>query len=318
MKARFAAVAALAAAGLLASAGVASASVPTAATATTAKPPATFVAVSPFGLRGRIAVYSASTGKLVKYLTPANSGVVTDPALSANGKTVAFNRFTGQCGSDVEAVPASGGPERALVPEVGSGKTATLSYNASYSTDGKFLIYQSAACDSNWQIVDVRNLSTGHVVGKHGEIGSPAVFIDNDSRVVFIFGGVKLAVLQLSSMQVKTYASPSGCDYGAVGGTSSELVALMHCGFSNTLRVLAISTSTFHPYKTIAQLGSCQLGKSVSVAAGDPSALLVETGSFCKSTSTPAPTLRVFKVIGGKVTLLLKGSEDYVPTSPVW
>ncbi len=326
MKGRFAVTAAFAVVGLLASAGVASASAPPAATAAraatavTAKPPATFIGVSwAPAERTRIAVYSASTGKRVKFLTAVEKGFgVLDPMMSANGKTVAFVRgLSLPCGERIDKVATSGGPERVLVPVAGSGKTAAYPFAASFSADGKFLIYATYTC-SGWHQVHLRNLSTGATTEKHGSIQSPAVFIDNDTRVVFL-NGRNLDVLTLSTLRVEQFrARQVGCGYNALSGTASKLIALLSCNPRNQLSVVAISATKFDAYKTLASLGTCQLGESVSVAQSDPSALLVQTQSTCHSVTGEVPTLRTFTVINGKVTLLQQGTKFGLPASPVW
>jgi len=73
--------------------------------------PAQFVAEN----GGRIAVVSADTGRVVRYLTAADGrGRATDPAVSNDGRTVWFSRVDGACAAHIASVPLSGGKEEAV------------------------------------------------------------------------------------------------------------------------------------------------------------------------------------------------------------
>lgn len=307
-------LAAAAAAGLLASAGVASAE---ASVQASAKTPATFIAVSP-GSPDRLASYSATTGRRVKFLTaPEPGGGVFEPALSANGKTVVFSRGTGTCGQRIDTVPAAGGRERILIPMTGSGNSAAIPANASLSADGRYLIYESVPCNHAPAKVHLRNLRTGHTVTAPGTLEWPAAFIDHDTRVVFVRAGL-LALMRLPSMRVQFYRPPRNCMYQTLAGTTSQLVAMLQCGRQAALTVVAVSASKLDVTKTLARLGSCLGGQSISVAPGDPAAFLVQTYSACSPPQPVAPILHIVKVRSGKVSVLLSGSPAKVPEFPVW
>jgi hypothetical protein len=315
MRARYwTGLAVLAASGSLALAGVASAG---ASALASAKTPATFIAVSP-GSPDRLTVYSASTGRRDKFLTaPEAGGGVFEPALSANGKTVAFSRGSGTCGQRIDTVPANGGRERLLIPMTGSGSAAVIPGNASYSADGRYLIYGAFPCNGAPATVHVRNLRTGHTVTGRGMVGWPAVFIDHDTRVVFTEAG-ELQVLALPSMRRQVYRAPRTCVYQTLAGTTSQLVAMLQCGSRDALSVVAISASKLDVTKTLARLGTCRGGQAISVAPHDPAAFLAETYSACSPPQPVAAIAQIVKIRSGKVSILLSGRANGVPLAPVW
>jgi hypothetical protein len=64
---------------------------------------------------GRIAVVSADTGRVVRYLTAAGAaGQATEPTVSPDGRTVWFSRSDGNCAAHVASVPVAGGDEQAV------------------------------------------------------------------------------------------------------------------------------------------------------------------------------------------------------------
>jgi hypothetical protein len=73
--------------------------------------PAGFVAA----IGGRIAVVSAETGRLDRYVTADQpGGGAGDPAVSPDGRTVWFSRGDGTCAAHIASVPLSGGEEQKL------------------------------------------------------------------------------------------------------------------------------------------------------------------------------------------------------------
>ena len=88
---------------------------------------------------GRLA---ASDGGRLRFLTTQQpGGGAGGPALSADGRTVAFNRALGTCAGAIDTVPADGGRERTLIAMTGSGRRTAIPFDPSYSSDGKFLLY---------------------------------------------------------------------------------------------------------------------------------------------------------------------------------
>ena len=73
--------------------------------------PAQFVAER----NGRIVVVSVDTGRIDRYLTAAGpGGGATEPAPSADGRTVWFSRSEGSCAAYLVSVPVAGGKEEKL------------------------------------------------------------------------------------------------------------------------------------------------------------------------------------------------------------
>jgi hypothetical protein len=142
------AVAAMAAAGApgaayAAARAPAAAAWPAAATA----PPARFIGVAMAGGPTRLAAYAASDGGRLRFLTTQQpGGGASGPALSAGGRTVAFNRALGTCAGAIDTVPANGGRERTLIAMTGSGRRTAIPFDPSYSSDGKYLLYETIRC----------------------------------------------------------------------------------------------------------------------------------------------------------------------------
>ncbi|HEY6314763.1 MAG TPA: hypothetical protein VIY52_28730 [Streptosporangiaceae bacterium] len=278
--------------------------------------PATFVGISTGATGGRLAVHSAANGRVLKYLTAAEPGGGPGlPSLSADG-TVIFQRGTGSCAATIDAVPAGGGPERVLIPMVGRGNQAIMPGLPSSSADGRYLSYLTARCSAPLdETVHLRNLHTGRELTGPGWVGPDAVFLDNDQQVVSVSGSV-VAVLRVPSLTTRTYAAPRGCRYGSLAGTSTELLATLDCGARNALSVVAISPRTFAVTRTLIRLGTC-LDASISAAAHDPSALLVETEGACLPPTT-APMVRILKIRGAEASVVLSGSASFMPIPAIW
>jgi hypothetical protein len=125
--------------------------------------PTTFIAIAAV-TPTRLAVFSAVTGRRIKFLTtPQPGGGVDAPVLSANGRTVAFERGLGTCAVQIDTMPAKGGRERVLVPIISSGNQVTIATGPSFSTDGRYLLYDTFHCfGPSHARVHLRNLATGH------------------------------------------------------------------------------------------------------------------------------------------------------------
>ena len=75
---------------------------------------------------GRIVVVSADTGRIDRYLTAQlPGGGASEPALSADGRTVWFSRGDGSCAAHVASVPLGGGKEKKLPGSGEAGPEAT-------------------------------------------------------------------------------------------------------------------------------------------------------------------------------------------------
>jgi hypothetical protein len=274
--------------------------------------PATFIGIS---AGSRLAVYSAANGRVLKYLTAAEPGTgrLAGPELSADGGTVVFVLYGGTCTDSIDMVPAGGGAERVLIPPA----HGDIPYAASYSADGKYLIYGTVVpCSPPYpKMIHVRNLRTGHELVGPGALGWDAVFV-NDDRQVVSGNDAGLTVLQLPSLRARAYPAPQGCRYQGLAGTETELIGLVQCGASDALSVVAISPATFAVTRTLIRLGTC-LGGSISVAVHDPSAMLVETEGACLP-PTAVPMARILKIRGAEASVVLSGSASSMPISAIW
>jgi hypothetical protein len=75
---------------------------------------------------------------------------------------VAFNRALGTCAGAIDTVPANGGRERTLIAMTGSGRRTALPFDPSYSSDGKYLLYETIRCLAPHRpLVHLRTLATG-------------------------------------------------------------------------------------------------------------------------------------------------------------
>jgi hypothetical protein len=274
--------------------------------------PATFIGIS---TGSRLAVYSAANGRVLKYLTAAEPGVgrLAGPELSADGGTVVFVLYGGTCTDYIDTVPVGGGAERVLIPP----SHGDIPFAASYSADGKYLIYATVVpCSPPYpKMIHVRNLRTGHELAGPGALGWDAVFVNDDRQVVF-GNGAGLTVLQLPSLRARAYPAPRGCRYQGLAGTENEMAGLLQCGARDALSVVAISPATFTVTRTLIRLGTC-LGGSISVATHDPSAILVETEGACLP-PTAVPTVRILEIRGAEASVVLSGSASLMPTSAIW
>jgi len=288
--------------------------------------PATFIAISTGYTGYRLAVYSAVTGRLLRYLTAAEpGGGPGGPSLSADG-IIIFGRATGNnCAGSIDEVPAGGGPKRVLIGVAGRGSQAFWPGLVAGSADGRYLLYTTFHCAAPLdETVHLQNLRTGRELTRR--VSSPqgvvpglegaGVFIDNDQEVVSASGS-EVGVLSVPSLTGRTYATaPRGCRYGSLAGTSTELLATLECGARDALSLVAISPRTFAVTRTLIRLGTC-LGGRISVAVHDPSALLVETEGACLP-PTAVPMERILKIRGAKASVVLSGSASFMPMSAIW
>jgi hypothetical protein len=279
--------------------------------------PAAFVGVSSdAGTSDVVAVYSATDGHLIRKLTvPMPGGGPFDPRLSPDGRTVIFGRGQGSCAQTIDTVPFRGGREQVLVPMTGTGNNAIIPGDPSYSSDGRYLIYDTLPCDpSGHALLHIRDLSTGRELTRAGFLGdADSVFLDHDSEVVFAGSG--LEVLRMPSMAVTSYPVPPGCRYQALAGTETELDALLQCGPAHELSVVAISPRTFRVTRTLIRLGSCLGGETISLASADPAAMLAETYDACLA-PTARGEYRIVKIRGGRAWRVTSGQD--VPQLVFW
>lgn len=283
--------------------------------------PATFIGVAS-GSVGRLAVYATSDGHRLRFLTaPEPGGGLGGLALSANGRTVAFQRALGTCAAAIDTVRTSGGKERTLIPMTGSGSRTALPVSPSYSGDGRYLMYETSRCLAPFNpLVHLRNLHTGRELSRSASrfaIPPGAVFVHDDKQVAYITFASRLAVRQVPSFAVKTHAPPPRtCRYQALAGTERKLVALLQCGPQHVLSLVTLSTRTFGSTGSLARIGHCLKGIGLSLAVHDPSAILAET----KDARSPprSSRARIFTVRGAAVTQVRSGLFASMPHEVLW
>ena len=128
-------------------------------------------------------------------------------------------------------------------------------------------------------------------------------------------GGTGLEVLRLPSMTLAGYPAPSGCRFQALAGDGTALDALLQCGSARQLSVVAIAPGTFTVTTTLARLGVCLGGETLSLVPGDPSAMLAETYAGClrpgasdqQSTPPPSGQDSIVTIRGGQVWRVVIG-----------
>ncbi len=280
--------------------------------------PATFIGVATTAPAARLAVFSAADGHRLRYLTtPQPGGGVFAPALSASGRTVAFERALGTCAGAIHTVPAAGGKERVLVPLTSPGGHDTLPFSPVYSSDGRYLLYSTTRCFPPFhRRIHLRTLATGHELTRPGVVPSGAVFVSRDQRVVHVGTGGMLAVRPVPAFTTQPHAAPRGCRYQAVAGTETRLVAVLQCGARHRLSLVAISLRTFTIIRTLNRLGSCLGSTDLSLATGDPSAMLVETYNACQPPDSRQ--VRILEIRGHTIRLVRSGRIDKMPREVLW
>src|SRR5262249_12261553 len=138
---------------------------------------------------GRLAVYSTADGRRLRFLTAQKVGGF-NPVISADGRTVAFERGAGPCDQTIDTVPFDGGRVRVLIPRKSKANRPRVPSSPAYSSDGRYLGYLTTGCSvSSHDVIHVRNLSTGHELTGHGYLPERAVFVNSDRQIVFPYGG---------------------------------------------------------------------------------------------------------------------------------
>jgi hypothetical protein len=282
--------------------------------ASAARAPTTFVAAT-FLPPTRLALYSATTGRRLKFLTaPEPGGGAGGPELSANGRTVVFTRGDGTCADTIDTVPARGGTERVLIPMTGSGATAAFPFGASLSPDARYLLYSLTPCaDLGHHTLYLRDLRTGRTIrlGRVPQLMFPAAFFDHDRQAAYNPYG-KLTIVSLRPLRLRYHIPPRGCLYGPLvtPGTGKLLTVALDC--DSLVKVVDLSPSSLRVTRTIASVaGSCVRALSLSVAQRDPHALLLEV-TGCHNTE------RILTISDGKTTVLRSGRDRRMPQSPAW
>jgi Tol biopolymer transport system component len=279
----------------------------------------TFVAVAPT-VPSSLAVYSASSGALERYLNPPLAGGgASAPELTDDGKLVVFEQAGGTCALSIDTVPVGGGTQQVLVRPTGRGNNVVIPASFAVSVAGSYLAYERLPCSLPYTpTVYLMNLRTGNLVSGPRAVSSGAgfgAFTDDDRAVVF--AAQRLFVLELPSLRLRTYPVPRGCDYQVITTAATGLDGLLECGKRDSLSIVTISPRTFTVTRTVADLGSCVSGNSISAAGRDGSALLVETQQDCLPVGQ-TPRVSIVQVLSGRVVPVVSGPYGSVPLDPVW
>jgi hypothetical protein len=98
-----------------------------------------------------------------------------------------------------------------------------------------------------------------------------------------------------------------------MAGTETKLAATVECGHRHAVSIVAISTRTFAVTKTVLRLSHCPTCLDLSLAASDPSAMLVATDNPC------VPVRGAIYVIRGQTArLVVSRSAHGLPYEIVW
>jgi hypothetical protein len=269
---------------------------------------------SPRSAAGRLALFSTADGRRLRFLTAQRAaGGPYNPVVSADGRTVAFERGSGPCDQTIDTVPVQGGRERVLIPMKSNGNKPVVPSSPAYSSDGRYFAYLTTACSwSSDDVIHVRNLRTGHELTGHGYLPERAVFVNGDRQIVFADGG-GLVVVRLPSFARHTVQPPHGCQYELLAGTETKLAATVECGHRHAVSIVAISTRTFTVTKTVLRLSRCPSCLDLSFAATDPSEMLVATDNPC----VPARGA-IYVIRGQTVRLVASRSAQRLPYEIVW
>jgi hypothetical protein len=219
--------------------------------------PAQFVAES----GGRIAVVSADTGRIVRYLTAAEpGGGAMDPMVSHDGRTVWFTRGDGSCAAHLASVPAAGGREQA-VP--GSGEAGPESSPLPRPGHPQ-LAYARANCDDADRALIVSDLAG---LEGHGQIGLlPVAWSrDGDHLLATSVDGSEVRLLRMSpsgaivGSRTLAPADPTADCRLTVAGFSPDdnngYVAVRRCGSgSDARRSLVLLDKAFGQRQTVVRL----------------------------------------------------------------
>jgi hypothetical protein len=143
-----------------------------------------------------------------------------------------------------------------------------------------------------------------------------AVFVNHNRQVAYPGSDGKLVVRRLPAFTTRVHAPPRHCRYQALAGTETRLVAALQCGTRRKLRLVAVSPRTFTVTRTLNRLGGCLVSQHLSLAAGDPAAMLVETSNACQPPRNAQ--VRILKIRGHIVRLVRSGPRAKTPSEALW
>lgn len=182
---------------------------------------------------GRIAVLSAETGAVVRWLTEAVPGAgAYDPELSDDAKTVVYAQAAGTCASEIRSVPVAGGEPTTLVPA----SEGRLSHPSRHGDALAYARMRCAAGGNDQEIVFRRDGTRTRVVPAVAPNGPVvrdriAAWVTSEGR-----GGGWLHTADVYGELGETeVAAPDGCSWAAAAwgprdtGREAALYAVATC-----------------------------------------------------------------------------------------
>lgn len=285
----------------------------TAGATTSTAYPATFVGVS---TDGRVAVFDSSSGKVVRYLTPAQpGGGVSDLTLSPSGDRAYFTRGTGTCSAHIASVPVAGGPETVAV----TAPAGSLVSNPVLIGEGGTVAYVRTSCTDAGQAVVLDSLGGGGgaqtwYAAPHNGVrlfgfqpGSPHVLLRESAPG----SGSQLRLLDVTKPQGPLEGAapvvrqaPAGCSYPAASWSPTGRIVVGQTCSDGSAGVLLLPAST--AVGTPQRLAALPRSEGVSTVDYDlaGSALVLgvsrpgDTGSY------------VARLVGGSLTTAAVGPAD--------
>jgi hypothetical protein len=254
--------------------------------------PTTFVAQTDrYALRQAVAVYATATGRLVRYLTPAQPcGSTSSPLLDPTGKTVAYSVGAGTCASDIYRVAVDGKATPVLL--VGSDSGPVL--EPAIAPAGDRIAYVQGHCDSAAAELVVRRLTGGApaVVLYRAAQGEGMYMVRWGRNGLLSFLTTEGPSRSLHTMTAtpggRIYSSPpapKGCFWSGaawfVQAGQDRLLASQQCGAGSRWLVLDQHLGTV---RTLAAFGN-QLGaQAISVDASGTWVIYQENGASIAGT----------------------------------
>jgi hypothetical protein len=191
---------------------------------------------------GRIAVVSAETGRVQRYLTaPQPGGGAGQPALSPDGRTVWFSRGDGSCAAHLASVPLAGGKEEKLP---GSGEAGPESTPLP-RPDRPHIAYSRADCKEATAALIVGDLSG---LEGHGQLGLVPLAWSRDGRLLLASAADsdEIRLLEVSdsgaivaNQPLDVVDSTKDCRLQVIGFSPDDnngYVALRRCGLGESVR----------------------------------------------------------------------------------
>jgi len=284
----------------------------TAGTTTSPAYPADFVGVS---ADGRVTIFDSTSGRVVRYLTPAQpGGGVSDLTLSPDGTRAYFTRGTGTCSAHIASVALTGGPEIVAV----TAPAGSLVSNPVLIGEGGTVAYVRTFCADAGQAVVLGSLGGGGgsqtwYAAPHSGVelfgfqpGSPHVLLRESAPGT----GSRLRLLDVTKPQGSLEAAapvvrqpPAGCSYSAASWSPTGRIVVGQTCADGSAQVLLLPTSP--AVGTAQQLAALPRSESLSTVDYDLSGSALLLG-----VSRPADTGYVARLVGGQPTTVATGPAD--------